>query len=187
MKRLLMMLCVTLAVLAGANAAFADMVPIGDPVECNSWKQRFYEDAGTYDMVCMKMITDGDAFEHAALSNFNQSGWSLLYENSTPYPTIASASGPLAGVPDLYFDIKFKGSKSGNPFTFEFASFKDGVLNNGATCTWRPGSWAITNHGTKVPEGFLTQCECVAVPVPGAVLLGLLGLTAAGIKLRKFA
>jgi hypothetical protein len=36
MKKLLMISCITLAVLAGANAAFADLVAVGDPVEGNS-------------------------------------------------------------------------------------------------------------------------------------------------------
>ena len=35
--------------------------------------------------------------------------------------------------------------------------------------------------------GQLAIDEVVAVPVPGAVLLGILGLSAAGVKLRKFA
>ena len=34
---------------------------------------------------------------------------------------------------------------------------------------------------------FVVMVESVAVPVPGAILLGLLGLSAVGIKLRKFA
>ena len=43
---------------------------------------------------------------------------------------------------------------------------------------WQAGqdeSWAIDN------------VEVTVVPVPGAVLLGILGLSVAGIKLRKFA
>ena len=41
--------------------------------------------------------------------------------------------------------------------------------------------WKYENHTG------LAQDQLVRVPVPGAVLLGLLGLSAAGLKLRKFA
>lgn len=41
--------------------------------------------------------------------------------------------------------------------------------------------WTCVNH-----TGY-AQDQLVRVPVPGAILLGLLGLTAAGVKLRKFA
>ena len=177
-----------------AAPALADLVPIGEPVEGGSWEQRFYEDLGTYNMVAVKMITSLDSFEHtlikASLSNFDNTGWSLLYENGPKYPTIASAQGPLAGNGPiqgwLYFDIQFAGSKSGNPLTFEFASYKNSVLNSAATCTWTPGSWAIINYGASPPSSFSLKYYEV-VPVPAAVLLGILGFCVAGVKLRKFA
>jgi hypothetical protein len=139
------------------------------------------------------MISSGDSFEHsatrAALSAFDNAGWSLLYENDPLLPTIASASGPLAGdgtsQGDLYFDIQFFGSSSGNPLTFEFASFSGGVLNNAATAWWGPG-WSFANYGA-APPGTFSLTYDQAIPVPGAVLLGILGLGAAGLKLRKFA
>jgi len=193
MKRLLTVLCMTLIVLVGAHAVFADLVPVGDPIEGNSWSQQFCEDAGQYDMICLKMISEGDSFEHsgarAALSAFDNAGWGLLFENDSTYPTVASASGPLAGdcpAGILHFTILFEDpNPKSNHFTFEFASYKAGVLNNAATCSWA-GGWGITNHGGSPPESFsLTQCECI--PVPGAVLIGLLGLGTAGVKLRKFA
>jgi len=50
------------------------------------------------------------------------------------------------------------------------------------------GDIRVMNLWTDVSctDGF-AQDQFVRVPVPGAVLLGLLGLSAAGLKLRKFA
>ena len=47
-------------------------------------------------------------------------------------------------------------------------------------------SYDDSTPGTISPYAFELDNLTVAVPVPGAVLLGLLGLSAAGIKLRKF-
>ncbi|MFC1766422.1 hypothetical protein ACFL6U_30630 [Planctomycetota bacterium] len=44
------------------------------------------------------------------------------------------------------------------------------------------------NFGSQfLNEGLITEIDGAIVPVPGAVLLGILGLSAAGLKLRKFA
>ena len=48
-------------------------------------------------------------------------------------------------------------------------------------------SYDLGTPGTIDPYAFELDNLTVAVPVPGAVLLGILGLSAAGIKLRKFA
>jgi len=48
-------------------------------------------------------------------------------------------------------------------------------------------SWDLGTPGTIDPYAFELDNLTVAIPVPGAVLLGLLGLSAAGIKLRRFA
>lgn len=39
---------------------------------------------------------------------------------------------------------------------------------------------------TRIENGFLDNLQFEPVPVPGAILLGILGLSVAGIKLRKF-
>ena len=47
----------------------------------------------------------------------------------------------------------------------------------------------VVTHGASGDQGLITtfDAESTVVPVPGAVLLGILGLSAAGIRLRKFA
>ena len=57
-----------------------------------------------------------------------------------------------------------------------------------ASFWFAPGPHDITIKSIYIPTGFSDSTVAFrAVPVPGAVLLGLLGLSAAGIKLRKFA
>jgi len=47
----------------------------------------------------------------------------------------------------------------------------------------RANFWPDDKFGPSSPDTFRVS----AVPVPGAVLLGILGLTAAGVRLRRFA
>jgi len=164
-----------------AAPAFADLfTAIGEPGEGGSWLQGFNESGvGNFDLVAVNMVTAGDSFENQTHSGFNVSGWSLLYQNNGGLnPTLASASGP--GVSSLTWNIKFAGDQS-NQFAFDFVAFKSGEdkIAESAHAVWN-GGWTITT-GTWTP----TRAE--VVPVPAAVLLGILGLSVAGIKLRKFA
>jgi len=49
------------------------------------------------------------------------------------------------------------------------------------------GTWADVTPGTRTGTWESTGGNAVLVPVPGAVLLGMLGLSLAGVKLRKHA
>jgi hypothetical protein len=163
-----------------AAPAFADLfTAIGGPGVGDSWTQAFNESGvGNFDLVAVNMVTAGDSFEHSTHSGFSVGGWSLLYENNGGInPTLASASGP--SVTSLTWNIKFAGDTS-NTFAFDFVAFKSGKdeIAERAHAVWN-GGWTIT-AGTWNP----TRAD--VVPVPAAVLLGMLGLGAAGLKLRKF-
>jgi hypothetical protein len=165
-------------ILLAANAAFADLTPIGDPVGGNSWSQRFQESgAGYYDLMAVRMTSSGDTFESATFSNFNPGTWSLLYENDGGTPTLASASGP--SVNWAQFDIKFAGDSS-NQLAFDFVAFKTGsdTIAESVHAAWNNG-WTIT-------AGTWNPTRAQVVPLPAAVLLGMLGMGVAGLKLRKF-
>ena len=84
--------------------------------------------------------------------------------------TLNSGSGSgdmFAYIPNTLFDIKHN-------FVYLYSMFG---VNNTANATFE--EWAVRKAQTPP--------EIVPVPVPGAILLGMLGLSIAGIKLRRFA
>lgn len=177
---------VVVTLLVAANGAVADLSAIGEPVEGNSWSQPFSESGvGSFNFVAVRMTSSGDAFESPAIHTFNRSGWTIGSEDAT----MANASGPAQT--SMNFSIKFAGSTS-NQLEFDFVSFNGDLLKDAAHAVWKPGSWAITTFtvsksgvdGTGITGWQRSDFE--AVPVPAAVLLGMLGLGAAGIRLRRF-
>jgi len=172
MKRLLI-ICAGFALLTAANAAFGDLVPIGDPVETGSWNQLFNESGvGPFDFVAVKMVSTGDFFESPTHTNL-AAGWT---EHSSP--TVAYADGP--GLTNMTWTINFEGAQ-GDPLVFDFYAYWGNTWLECARATWTGSGWSISPWDSK-----LSRSEIVAaVPVPAAVLLGLLGLGTARMKLRK--
>ena len=95
--------------------------------------------------------------------------------NETP-----NSPGPPASDDHIYFPSSYTSSTfyiGGDPYTLEILGFG-------------PNAGSILDEFTS-PEGTdnatLLWGQINLVPVPGAVLLGMLGLGAAGLKLRRFA
>lgn len=167
----------TVICLFASAPALADLAPIGDPVEGGSWAQGFNETGvGNFDLVAVKMISGGDTFEsltHRSLAT----GWSVVYENDSTSPTLATATGgPLTS---MTWNIWFTGTKS-NPLVFDFVAFYGETLLESARATWNGSGWSITTS-------LWNPTRAELIPIPTAVILGVLGLCAAGVKLRKFA
>ena len=177
MKRVIV-LCVGLSLLVSVNGALGDLSTLGDPVPGESWSQLFNETGvGLFDLVAVRMVSTGDTFEPPTHSGFSNIAWSTIYENPSGLPILATAAGPA--VSNLTWSIKFAGL-SNNPLVFDFVAFSGKTLLESAHAVWSGSKWTIT-------AGSWTPTRAEVVPVPAAVLLGMLGLSVAGIKLRKYA
>lgn len=147
----------------------------GDVVEGNSWSFGVAAGGPTYDLVAARIASAGDTFESPDARNFTRAGWSMVYDGLT----LASFSGPTTN--NMNWRMYFTNEADKN-VTIDWALF------SGQTRTWT-SRYVITN-------GILTGYEPRSqywlpareqVPLPGAVLLGMLGFGAAGLKLRRYA
>jgi len=164
-----------------AGSAFADLMPIGDPVETDSWKQGFIEDGvGTFDLVAVKMVTyPEDAFKTPTHSSFSVGAWHLLGEAPSGTPQMASATGPA--VTSLTWNIQFNDAKT-DPLVFNFVAFGGETLRESARASWSGSAWTIT-AGSWSPS----RADILAIPAPAALLLGAIGLGLAGWLKRRVA
>jgi hypothetical protein len=157
--------------------AMGDFTPVGDPFDGDSWGQAFAESGvGMFDLVSVRMVSSGDYFENPTHRSFNASGWSTTYEKSDGTGVIlGTATGPA--VSSMTWNIWFAGAQS-DPVTFDFVAFDGDTLLESARAAWSGSGWTIT-LGPWEP----TRNELV--PVPGAVLLGALGLGAVASVRRR--
>jgi len=177
MKKLAV-LCTGLILLM-VNGALANLTPIGDPGEGGSWTQRFQEDGwygGThynFDLFAVRVVS-GPPLLDPGLANFSDGGWHLVYENAAH--TLASAGGTSVGY--LQWDFRFSGAQS-QAFLLDYAAFSGETVVGTSGIRWSAPGWSYPSTSWRP-----TRAE--VVPVPAAVLIGMLGLAAAGLKLRKY-
>ena len=173
-----------------------DQIRWGDPVDNDKSGLGFTGVAGdgttsTFDI--------GNAFQIGQLAHFNNPIWSgseitsadltvdldflgaagtksftfTLLINETPNTSDAAASADIISFPSSYTDETF--DIGGMLYTLQLLGFG----NNPSS----PLSYFSS------PEGGINETllwgQIVPVPVPGALLLGMLGLSVAGVKLRK--
>lgn len=160
------------SVLLFAATASADFVAEGDPIEGGSWTQWFQESGvGQFDFMAVRM-TSADCFESPTMSSL-ASGW----VNTDATAKRAYAEGPA--VTNMTFPIHFAGDRT-DPLEFEFFAFNGETLVEAANAAWSGSSWNITLSSATPTRGDLTM-----VPLPGAALLGLIGLTAIAALKRR--
>jgi hypothetical protein len=168
---------------AVASGAMADLVPVGPFETGGSWGQTFWEGglAGDFDRVTVEWdetVTSSSfetfEFEPQTFRGLPD-GWLMTVDNGTE----ATATGPAQSA--MNWSIWFT-EDSSTPLAFNYWAFSSGgEILDWAYVSWDGTDWSIDTL-CPVPEGGDIQL----VPVPVAVLLGLLGLGAAGLKLRRF-
>jgi len=168
------------AALLMAAPAMADLVAVGEPVEGDSWCQAFQESGvGTFDLVAVQMYSADDAFLSPTHRSFNRGSWATRGEDGPPV-TAAWADGP--GTTNMTWSICFDETSS-EPLTFDFVAFGGETLLESARAAWSGSGWDIrVGHSDPWQP---TRAEVEAIPAPGAIVLGLIGLGAIGMWARK--
>jgi hypothetical protein len=188
MKKTLTVLAGLAVALAMARPAPADMtyytvdgvtMGFGDVLEGNSWSLKVVASGITYDLAAGKIASLGDTYESPAARNFSNAGWDMVIDKATlgswSGPTTSSMSWRMYFANDLDKDV-----------TIDWALF------NGETRTWT-SRYTISGGVLPMPQGYEPRSQywlptrAEVVPVPGAVLLGIIGLGAVGVKLRRYA
>lgn len=185
MRRLILssILCVFVAA-----PAFGDLMPVGGPVPTGSWTQEFLltnvPATDTFDKVLIGLVTPA-----------NQRPWDVQNVFSPEDPDLIVR--PTGG--DYWWSVaEIRGTDMKSlSFTMHFGIEQDeppGAVGFVLSVYDKLGCWLHSYDGAAIaisPDGIewcIVDCgiDLQAVPVPGAVLLGALGLGTAGWRLRRF-
>ena len=164
-----------------AGPAMADLTMTYDgPYAANSWYYSHVSASGVglYDTVAVQIASGSDVFESPAIRNISNPAWSMMLDG----PTLASFAGPA--VTNMSWDLWFAGDlPMASPLELDWALFHNQQLT--AWTHWHVGTDGRLQQWWLNPsDGWQPEYSSV-VPVPGAVLLGMLGLSVAAVKLRK--
>jgi hypothetical protein len=168
-----------------ASSAYAT-IAIGDPIEGQSWDQRFLQDTLTtlgnpFTHMEFVMVSAGDFLEAPGIKDPDPSSWTVSMLSATR----AMADGPaVSGSQLFYWTLHFAGDSAGNPLAFDIFTYNglklwasEHAVYNGS------GGWSFTKFDgdsiapIPVPEP--------ATMVAGALLLLPLGASAMRVLRRN--
>lgn len=174
---------VTTLIIELASFANTNKFGIYDYMDPTKYVEVFDGSAGQGDQATVTIMADGLVKVNQISSGVNFGGNLFGY-----YLDATVGNNNNAAI--FYSDTQFNNDSvdhmyayQGTGDTVQLPGYNEG--------TWTPNEWILAwedlwNGGDEDYTGFVVMVESVEpVPVPGAVLLGLLGLSAAGIKLRK--
>lgn len=188
MKQIIVVGAVALAA-ALVGDARASLVPVGDPVDGNSWAQAFAEDLPvSLDFMGVHMVSAGDRFESAVFRSFGGSDYAGGWNDSLgggAFPLFGIATGPTVassgGLNAFTFTINFDGDPS-NPLVFDFVAYDGSTLVDSARASWN-GAWSFSS----IPQDESWDRESFErmVPLPSVAGMSGMGLMAIGLRRQR--
>ena len=165
---------------AGFTGTASAIIPIGDPIEGDSWSQAFFENPGgtgtavqeAFDTIVIQMSSTGDYFGKNTPAMWGFSGvlnWHVEYVDDADNQTYLVATGDVVGIGDtLDFTIGFAGEVS-DPLQFKYAVFLEGELVEYQEVGWNGSGWYIVPNCDPIDAPIL-------IPLPAPVWLAAAGL-----------
>jgi hypothetical protein len=177
--------------------AFADLYleAYGEPASYGSWSQLFQlkdtaDDPHGFDKLELEMVSGLGNLESPWMSIVSGAPADFTFSGSAS--AITAMGTDTASSEPLWFDLYFAGAVDQKvAFNLSVYDLAGGspTLSGTVGAIWQPNAGGQWKWTTKPQESVVLNPhgEPVFVPIPAAVLLGMIGLTAAGLKLRRFA
>lgn len=159
---------------------------INDPEDASSWFQAFH--LGSVQSFTNIGIVLFPTLGDDGTSGFESPGWDFTTIDGNPFnysevgtlPILTVAAGDATN--DLYWRTHFLGDREGQAFILTLFASDDSGNYQAAAALWDGGSWDFLAPPALTWEEFveLGGIAGESMPVPGAAMLGLLGLGLVG-------
>ena len=140
--------------------------------EYNEWVGSSYNDVFGFFFEGNNIALIPETTTAVAINNVNNGSYSAYYNDNDPSDTSVPYAFEYDGFTDV-FTAEILGLTAGDTYHIKLAIADAGDY--------------VLDSGVFIQAGSFSDKETPVVPVPGAFLLGMLGLSAAGVKLRKHA